>query len=73
MKLELYYSICQYLVYFYYMVYYLCTHQKYKGRVMNINTAKGALYEPPKVNFFSLLLEGAVILAIAFMLVFIAG
>lgn len=40
---------------------------------MNVNTARGALYEPPKVNFLSLLLEGAVILAIGFMLVFIAG
>ena len=40
---------------------------------MNVNAARGALYEPPNVNFFSLLLEGAVILAISFMLVFIAG
>lgn len=40
---------------------------------MNANAAKGVLYEPPKVNFFSLLLEGAVILAIGIMLVFVAG
>ena len=55
------------------MVYYLYTHQKYKGRVMNVNVAKGALYEPPNVNLFSLLLEGAVILAIGMMLVYVAG
>ena len=71
--MEFHYSICQYLVCFYYMVYYLYTHQKYKGRVMNVNAARGALYEPPKVNFFTLLLEGAVILAIGMMLVYVAG
>ena len=40
---------------------------------MNVNVAKGALSEPPNVNFFSLLLEGVVILAIGMMLVFVAG
>jgi hypothetical protein len=55
------------------MVYYLYAHQKYKGRVMNVNVAKGALYEPPNVSFISLLLEGAVILAIGMLLVYVAG
>ncbi|MEA3303640.1 MAG: hypothetical protein U9Q75_10245 [Pseudomonadota bacterium] len=40
---------------------------------MNVNTAKGTLYEPPKINFLSLLLEGAVILAIGILLVSVAG
>jgi hypothetical protein len=40
---------------------------------MNVNAAKGALHEPPNVNFVSLLLEGVVILAIGIMLVYVAG
>lgn len=41
--------------------------------MMNVDTARGALYEPPKIHFFSLLLETAAILAISILLVIVAG
>lgn len=60
-------------IYHSHSIYFVYTLKNIRGDKMNLNSARGALSEPPKINFLNLLFEAAVILAITFVLVAVAG